>query len=270
MIFCVFLSTNPVRKMMFSVTVDEHVSLVLRNSTNLAKEHFLMDQEEPQPEHGANAISANATGGIVNATASASAGNATNGSAASEAPLAPGRRRPKVHAWIASSTEEPAHSLDCSREESDARRARVSCPAVFASREGSAIFLSAVVNLRQGRIFSIQWDNHCKTCGPSSCLTSSRRLETGTLRGGPEQSTQGVCVKPLCLQGDNSCDLMVFITWAGSDAQGNHARSAGMRLSQFTGATLGSVADYVQTGMKAKWDSLPSMPDLPSLPESFR
>ncbi|CEL98244.1 unnamed protein product [Vitrella brassicaformis CCMP3155] len=51
------------------------------------------------------------------------------------------------------------------------------------------------------------------------------------------RASQGMCGQ----NWDKSDNLKIFITWAGTDRKGNHARSAGLRFSRFAGYTIGSL-----------------------------
>jgi len=186
--------------MVFRVKVDEHASLVLRNSTGKAWDS------------------------VENRSSDA-----------------------MVHTWLATTQKDEARPLDCSdHNDMSHRRGLVSCPQAYFSAEQAAQWLSVVINIEDGRLHSFAWDNSCKPC-PSSCLHSSRALNLTTLQGADEPSAGGACSTGAdqCPSGTGACDLRIFVTWAGTDKNGKNARSAGRRISRFTGDSLSSLADGV-------------------------
>eukprot|EP00747_Dinoflagellata_sp_TGD_P166099 gnl/TRDRNA2_/TRDRNA2_188367_c0_seq1.p1 gnl/TRDRNA2_/TRDRNA2_188367_c0~~gnl/TRDRNA2_/TRDRNA2_188367_c0_seq1.p1 ORF type:complete len:297 (-),score=44.08 gnl/TRDRNA2_/TRDRNA2_188367_c0_seq1:98-988(-) len=151
-----------------------------------------------------------------------------------------------IHAWVAASQEAPALPLDCtSPSDMDARGGIVSCPQVYASRSHISQLTNLVVNMRDGVLQSFVWDNGCDACGPARCMDSWKSLDLSTGVGGPDVFEQGTCGQEhiQCAPADVACDLNIFVTWYGTDKDGRNARSAGTRLSRFTGPTLRSVYD---------------------------
>lgn len=146
-----------------------------------------------------------------------------------------------VSTWVTMSSTDAALPLDCSHGgDADARLALASCPQIYASSTHTAPLLSLVVNLRNGVVSSFAWDNSCAGCGPDACIHSSKFFNpiSGEYGGGTFE--QGTCSQALLGCGWE-CDLKIFVTWAGTDKNGRHATSAGMRLSKFTGYTLSSL-----------------------------
>jgi hypothetical protein len=152
-----------------------------------------------------------------------------------------------VYAWAASSQDEyAAYPLNCGdREDRKSRKHAVSCPQIYWRSGHVAALLNLVINLRDGKISSFAWDNGCDSCGPLRCMTGSRylNLTTGAEQGG--EFPLGTCGMEMdssaCSTSETGCALKVFITWAGTDRNGQHAVSAGMRMSKFTGYSLGSI-----------------------------
>jgi len=204
---CVFVSTVPVKKMIFRTKVEESSSLVLRGSENLVL---------GQP------------------------GNQT-------APAYP------VHTWVAAShgmERLPAEPLNCqSDSDMTVRGHLVSCPQIYVRQMQVVQFLNLVVNMRDGRIHSFAWDNSCAACGPARCLMSSKLLNTSTGATSDQHFESGACGLEYshCAPNTVNCDLKIFISWAGTDANGKNLRSAGVRLSKFTGMTLRSVYESVDS-----------------------
>merc|ERR1719350_300648 len=150
-----------------------------------------------------------------------------------------------VHIWAATPHSGDALLLDCTDQgDMDARQGMVSCPQAIASRSHVADHISAVINLEEGKVHSIVWDNGCSACGGPildnpRCLRNSQQLHPGTYIEGPELTGDGVCATDRCEAA--GCDLNVFVTWAGTDSEGNHLLSAGQRISLFEGATFSSM-----------------------------
>lgn len=195
--FCVFLSTNPLRKMIFRLKVDEHSTMMLQGSQKLT-----IEEGTSQP----------------------------------------------VYTWISGTQAADAFPLDCASDAEDerARGSVVSCPQIYASGSHVAKVLNLVINLQDGHVSSFAWDNGCSACAPSSCMLSSKTLDVMSQprRQAGGHFNTGACGEdvPKCPPGDqNECDMKVFVTWAGTDKDGRNLKSAGLRMSKFTGATLNSV-----------------------------
>merc|ERR1712176_213308 len=192
--FCVSITTNPVRKMIFRLKVDEYSTLMLKGSQK-------MTTSASQP----------------------------------------------VYAWVGASQTGEANPLNCDDTSDMERRGAVaSCPQIYTSSSHVAFLLNLVVNLDNGKVSSFAWDNGCAGCGPSSCMESSKRFDVNKSIAGSEYFKTGVCGQdtPKCPpEAENSCDMKILVTWAGTDKDGNNLLSAGLRLSKFTGHTLRSVYD---------------------------
>lgn len=211
---CVFVSTSPPKKMIFRLTVEEYTSLVLHGSAALSLGAQI-------PESG-GAIS---QGPLLTQNESDSVAN-------------------DIHTWISTSTEEPAISLNCnSDEDMDKRGNFVSCPQIYANGDHMAKLLSLVVNLRDGVVHSLVWDNGCDGCGPQRCMKSALQLDPTSMVPGAETFDNGACGKTHLQCGENKadCDLQILVTWAGTDKDGNHLQSAGRRISRFGGDTIASM-----------------------------
>jgi len=192
--FCFFLSTSPVKKMIFRLKVDELSTVILKGSQKFA--------------------------------------------------VAEGQSQP-VYTWVTGTRSSKAHPLDCTDSSDLADRGHsVSCPQVFTTGSHVAQVLNLVINLKNGHLSSFAWDNGCAACSPSSCIQSSKSLSLPSFKEGPAFFSVGACGEdlPKCPPDDeNSCDMKVFVSWAGTDKDGRNLVSAGTRLSKFTGPTLKSV-----------------------------
>jgi len=159
-------------------------------------------------------------------------------------------RSSPLHTWVTASQSSPANPLDCSNSlDTQSRSHAASCPMVYANPNYVVQFLNLVINLRDGLISSFAWDNGCQGCGPSNCMASSQTLDMANGKASDAKLSQGACGQEVsrCTDGSPTCDLKIFVTWAGTDKNGRNALSAGMRLSKFTGSTLSSLYDTMST-----------------------
>lgn len=153
-----------------------------------------------------------------------------------------------IHAWVSTSTSSPAFPLNCNNDaDIEARGDYMSCPQIYASADHIASLLSLVVNLRDGVVHSLVWDNGCAACGPQRCMKSALGLDPVTMLPGNEKENSGSCGQTHvhCGSDKATCDLNVLVTWAGTDKNGRHLQSAGRRLSKFGGTTMASVYETV-------------------------
>lgn len=116
-------------------------------------------------------------------------------------------------------------------------------------------FVSAVVNLRDGAIHSIVWDNLCANCGSSECATSQAALDDKMVPSGAYRESSGTCgVTATELAGkERATDFKVFLTWAGTDVDGRPAKSSAFRFSKFAGATLRDMWSNTKDSYNDAW-----------------
>jgi len=279
MLLCVFVSTNPPRKMIFRILVEEYASLILTGSKTLAlggvlpvagligsnSSCFTMDTiYSPLDMPGqASTLAASAEACQARCATIKDCAHFSyfavdrmchlqNSSAVAKV-IPSGQSGPPncatgvsqdIHAWVSSSTSSPALPLNCNGDaDSNIRGKYVSCPQVYASSSHLAHLLSLVINVRDGFIHSFVWDNGCEACGPQNCMQSALSLDSVNMRPAAEKEESGSCgtTHVHCADPKVSCDLQVLVTWAGTDKDGRHLQSAGRRLSQFGGTTMSSV-----------------------------
>lgn len=153
---------------------------------------------------------------------------------------------PPIYTWVTASMSQVALPLDCSNPTDMSQRSSVaSCPQVYADSNNLAQMLSLVVNMQNGLVSSFAWDNNCMGCGSSSCMYSRSGFNLTSRQAIGDTFSEGTCgqSRDNCMSNSLSCDLKIFVTWAGTDMQNQHLVSAGLRLSQFTGYTLTSLYD---------------------------
>ena len=136
-----------------------------------------------------------------------------------------------------------------------------SCPFMLATDTHVLPILSLVVNMEQGNITSLAWDNQCMTCASNSpeCLKGYQglRLDHPTLStldilpdsasglsltGGCAAGRE-VCVTSVADATANVCDPKVLVTFSGTDRNDRQLSTAGLRISQFAGLSVSSLWD---------------------------
>jgi hypothetical protein len=150
-----------------------------------------------------------------------------------------------VNAWVTASQTSAAYPLDCADSaDIKGRKHTASCPQAYVGSGSVAPIVSLVITMKDGKITSFAWDNECQNC-PLSCMESPRTLDRTDFAPGGGSLTRSTCSNNVADCSGNGCDLRVFVTWAGTDSGGRNAMSAGMRLSKFTGYSLGSIYQSV-------------------------
>lgn len=77
---------------------------------------------------------------------------------------------------------------------------------------------SVVVDVDDGEVHAVEWDNSCSDCS-GDCL---------------ERSGEEVCAQSLCANLTSpDCDPKVYVSWIGKDKNGLNLESAGHRISAF-------------------------------------
>ena len=100
-------------------------------------------------------------------------------------------------------------------------------------------YLTAIIDVEQGVVQGIAWDNACIFCEEKHCLPNTYNFN-GTLATQEQigQPVNGCRVEQLtCLEmkgGDNDvCELTLYVVWTGTDADGNVLLSSDSRFSMF-------------------------------------
>ena len=95
--------------------------------------------------------------------------------------------------------------------------------------------LTAIVDVDNGNVRGVTWDDACVFCGGNECQNVVYNYD-GILQ------TQGTAGQPVggcpqteaeCLEDPNSCDLLLYVVWSGTDSDGNSFQSAASRFSMF-------------------------------------
>lgn len=105
--------------------------------------------------------------------------------------------------------------------------------------------LTAIIDVENGRVRGITWDDACVFCGNSQCneiTYNFNGVEQDKKSSG--QPTKGCYneVVPCQLDQDDGgtlCDLNLFVVWTGTDKNGVAFQSSAYRFSQFPKQELG-------------------------------
>lgn len=127
--------------------------------------------------------------------------------------------------------------------------------------------LSLVVNVDQGNVTSLAWDNQCMTCSSNSpqCLRGYKGMKLEGLGAAmqilPDDTSgeylTGGCgtERTLCVAAtttgtttttSNICDPKILVTFSGTDRNGRQLTTAGLRISQFAGLAINSLWQSVK------------------------
>jgi len=117
------------------------------------------------------------------------------------------------------------------------------------SRDGLVVpFWTAILDVDNGRLNSIYWDDGCYECDDSQCINATCAV--------PVSTCYEVTYTGFSTGGTNNCDLKIYIGWKGQDKDGNYLTSSARRLSAFRSYSLSSVYNT------AKSTKLPSIPSV--------
>ena len=99
----------------------------------------------------------------------------------------------------------------------------ISQPSVFRQGDIVASVLELQVTMEKGNITRVDWIHGCKQCGPYQCVKALVVNEKGYGMVNEENcySNTKQCFKP----GEPECDTQVFVTWTGTDKDGEYFES---------------------------------------------
>jgi hypothetical protein len=99
----------------------------------------------------------------------------------------------------------------------------------------------AVISVKDGAVDSITWDFGCFNCASNKCKENTFKFNGDSASGSGNEcfmddadcsSTDSAGV----VKADSACSLGVYVTWSGTDANGNYLLSQQKRLSNFKGS----------------------------------
>lgn len=100
-------------------------------------------------------------------------------------------------------------------------------------------FYTVIVKLRSGKVVDISWDEGCFGCSGDKALDHEQECKKfGASCKGCDCALDR---RTDCEKYD--CDLKVYISWIGTDSNGDYLTSAGRRLSQFAEYSVSDVVE---------------------------
>lgn len=99
-------------------------------------------------------------------------------------------------------------------------------------------FLTAIIDVRDGVVAGIAWDNACVFCASDYCLENTFNF-AGQLATNLEGQSKGcyleksACEAMKANNGTTSCDIQLFVVWTGTDVNGKAFQSSAYRFSAF-------------------------------------
>ena len=136
-----------------------------------------------------------------------------------------------------------------------------SCPQLVRTISNAVPLASLVAVVKDGVIENLIWDNQCQTCPVTSdsCIGGNLALTVEntsnsmylTANGLSDITKNKICSIPQtsCLSTNNAtgvnCDFRVLLTWQGTDVKGNRLLSSTLRMTQFSGQSVGSMWNSV-------------------------
>lgn len=129
-------------------------------------------------------------------------------------------------------------------------------------------FLTAIIDVKEGVITGISFDNACIFCDSNSCSENTYGFD-GELAE-INQPTKGCALsKVACdaihLSGGTQCDLQLYVVWTGTDDDGNVLSSADSRFSMFEPKQLQN-RFYDQLAKLDIRDKIPTWDDINPFP----
>lgn len=103
-------------------------------------------------------------------------------------------------------------------------------------------FLTAIIDVTNGVVQGIAWDNACVFCSSDLCIEN-----TYNFAGQPATDLEGQSMgcyleKATCNamqpKGGTDCDIKLFVVWTGTDVKGEVFQSSGNRFSAFPPAKI--------------------------------
>jgi len=125
-------------------------------------------------------------------------------------------------------------------------------------------YLTAIIDVRDGVVTGIAWDDACIFCQRSRCAANTYNFDGSAAT--TEQISQPAdgcyftrdeCVA-LHAGGTDDCDLKLYVVWTGTDAQGKVLLSSDSRFSAFP---PNRIQENVMAGVNSALGQLESIKD---------
>lgn len=119
-------------------------------------------------------------------------------------------------------------------------------------------YLTAIITVEQGNVTGITWDNACVFCKSDECENNTYNYNGEIVTEEEAQQQVGSCFTTVeeCKTSEKAeCDLMLYVVWTGTDANGRDFVSSANRFSAFPAQSWG---DRVDLGLPDWLNNLPS------------
>lgn len=190
----------------------------------------------------------------------------------------PKRDQDKLFAWATGAPSVTAWPRECALTAGvpntfpplDPSTGPRSCPQLFMNTDHVVPLASLVAVMKNGVLENLVWDNECQTCPTLSDSCVAGRLSLTLANASTTQqylaenprsklTDNSVCsvTYDQCLPANKTginCDLRVLLTWYGTDANGKRLTSSSLRLTQFSGSSVGSMWDSVANSFNPSED----------------
>ena len=103
-----------------------------------------------------------------------------------------------------------------------------------------------VIKVKDGKISDIVWDNACYDC-IDNCEKNIKSYDDEIFKN--NTMTYQNCYEPdikKCIQNNNECDPKFYITWFGTDKNGNQLKSSNLAMSKFKKYSISSLYNSVK------------------------
>jgi len=103
-------------------------------------------------------------------------------------------------------------------------------------------FMTAMIDVKDGKIIGLVWDNSCGFCPKRDCLKNTYTF-TGQLAPSVSQRKGCYLTRKQCDQlaeedDDTTCDMNLYVIWTGTDIDGKPFQSSGYRFSAFPPSSI--------------------------------
>jgi hypothetical protein len=181
----------------------------------------------------------------------------------------PQRDQDNLYAWVTGAPTSTAWARECALQEGVEKTFKnidqttaYSCPQLVMTSQMTVPLASIVAILDKGKLVNLIWDNQCQTCptmsdycvGGNLALTLANSTSTTQYLTANDLSKitdnkicsvyQTDCLSPTNSTGIN-CDFRVLLTWKGTDSRGKLLLSSNLRMTQFSGTSVGSMWNSV-------------------------
>ena len=105
-----------------------------------------------------------------------------------------------------------------------------------------------VIKVKDGKIADIVWDNACY-----DCIENCENIKSYDEIFNNTTMTYQNCYEPdikKCMNNNNECDPKFYITWFGTDKNGNQLKSSNLAMSKFQKYSISSLYNSVKNIFK--------------------